>query len=619
MNLYKKLLLAEVPLAIALVVVCVVSVIVISSLGSHSQLILKDNYRSVLAAQRMKEAIERMDSAALFMVAGERQKGTEQTEKYRPLFEAELKVQEGNITEAGEKEFTQGLRAAWMDYQIKFDRLQKTATTEEARRLYFSELEAAFYKVKTTADEILAINQDAMVRKSDAVRRTAERMNTITLIVALTALLLGLVVSMLLTRRMLKPVSALSEATRKIGEGNFDARAHVRGDDELAQLARDFNAMAGRLGEYRKSSLGELLQAHLSMQAAIDSLPDPVAIFGIEGNLQNVNQAAESLLGLRADGARDPLKNVDPATRTVFERMRSHVLSGKGTFVPKGFEDAVQLTTLLGDRYFLPRATPVYESRGVIVGATVFLQDVTRLRRFEELKNDVVATIAHEFRTPLTSLRMAVHLCTEQVAGPLTEKQAELLHAAREDCDRLQVMVDDLLDMSRIESGRVELYPLPTPVGMLVENAVEQFKAEADAKDVRLSADVTIPEVRVLADHERVGHIFSNLINNALRHTPREGSVTLGASLINGAVRFTVTDSGTGIAKEYHERLFEKFFRVPEGGPKGTGLGLYIAREIVRAHGGDIGVESEPGKGSTFWFTLPRPSNGCKPDAASRS
>ena len=103
----------------------------------------------------------------------------------------------------------------------------------------------------------------------------------------------------------------------------------------------------------------------------------------------------------------------------------------------------------MGDRYFLPRGTPVYETRGVIVGATVILQDVTRLRRFEELKNDLVATVAHEFRTPLTSLRMAVHLCTEQVAGPLTDKQAELLHAAREDCDRLQGMVDDLLDLSR--------------------------------------------------------------------------------------------------------------------------------------------------------------------------
>ena len=463
MNLYKKLLLAQAPIAIALAIVGIFSVIVVSYLGSHSQTILKDNYRSVLAAQRMKEAIERMDSGALFMVAGERQKGLEQVEKNRPIFEAELKVQEGNITESGEKEFTEGLRAAWMDYQTKFARLQKSASSEEAKQIYFSELESAFYRVKSAADEILAINQDTMVRKSDDVRRTAERMNAVTITVALVALALGLIVSTFLTRRLLRPVSALSEATRKIGEGNFDTRAHVRGNDELAHLARDFNAMAARLAEYRKSSLGDLLQAHLSMQAAIDSLPDPVAIFNIDGNLQNVNRAAETLIGLRTDsGAKEPFKTVDVATRAVLERMRSHVLSGKGAFNPKGFEDAVQLPTMLGDRYFLPRATPVYESRGVIVGATVLLQDVTRLRRFEELKNDVVATIAHEFRTPLTSLRMAVHLCTEQVAGPLTEKQAELLHAAREDCDRLQAMVDDLLDMSRIESGRVELYPLPT-------------------------------------------------------------------------------------------------------------------------------------------------------------
>ena len=607
MNLYKKLLLAQAPITIALAIVGIFSVIVVSYLGSHSQTILKDNYRSVLAAQRMKEAIERMDSGALFIVAGERQKGLEQAEKNQPIFEAELKVQEGNITESGEKEFTERLRAAWMDYQAKFARLHKSASNEEAKQIYFSELETAFYRVKSAADEILAINQDTMVRKSDDVRRTAERMNAVTITVALAALALGLLVSTLLTRRMLQPVSALSDATRKIGEGNFDTRAHVRGNDELAQLARDFNAMAARLAEYRKSSLGDLLQAHLSMQAAIDSLPDPVAIFNIDGNLQNVNRAAETLIGLRTDGgAKEPFKTVDTATRGVLERMRSHVLSGKGAFNPRGFEDAVQLPTMLGDRYFLPRATPVYESRGVIVGATVLLQDVTRLRRFEELKNDVVATIAHEFRTPLTSLRMAVHLCAEQVAGPLTEKQAELLHVAREDCDRLQAMIDDLLDLSRIESGRIELYPLPTPTGVLAESAVEQFKAEADAKGVSLSANITIPEVKVLADHERVGHVFSNLIGNALRHTQRDGSVTVEARVTNGAVRFTVTDTGKGIPRDYQERIFEKFYQVPESGSKGTGLGLYIAREIVRGHGGDIGVESESGRGSTFWFTLPR-------------
>jgi len=614
MNLYRKLLLAQAPIAVALAIVGVFSAAVVSYLGSHSQTILKDNYRSVLAAQRMKEAIERMDSGALFIVAGERQKGLEQAEKNRPIFEAELKVQVGNITESGEKEFTEGLRAAWMDYQAKFARLQNSTSTEEAKQIYFSELEARFYKVKAADDEILAINQDAMVRKSGEVRRTAERMNTITISVALAALALGLLVSTFLTRRMLQPVLELSEATRKIGEGRFDARAHVRGNDELAQLARDFNAMAGRLAEYRKSSLGDLLQAHLSMQAAIDSLPDPVAIFNVDGNLQNVNLAAETLLGVRTDsGSKESLKNVEASTRAVLERIRSHVLSGKGTFVPRGFEDAVQLTTLLGDRYFLPRGAPVYETRGVIVGATVILQDVTRLRRFEELKSDLVATVAHEFRTPLTSLRMAVHLCTEQVAGPLTDKQAELLHSAREDCDRLQGLIDDLLDMSRIESGRVELFPLPTEAASLITAAVDEYKAEAEAKGVILNAQVTTPEVSVLADRERIGHVFSNLIGNAVRYTPKGGSIILDARVANGTVRFTVADTGTGIPKEYQDRIFEKFFQVPDAKTKGTGLGLYIAKEIVRAHDGEIGVESKPGEGSTFWFTLPRAtSNAAK-------
>lgn len=609
MNLYKKLLLAQSPIALALVSLGIFSVVAISFLGSHSQTILKDNYRSVLAAQRMKESIERMDSAALFLVAGQNEKGVQQAAKYRPIFEAELKVQESNITEAGEKEFTAGLRAAWTDYLAKFDRLQATTGADEIRKLYFSELEAAFYKVKASADEILAINQDTMVRKSDDVRRTAERMNAITITVALAALALGLLVSTFLTRRLLQPLAALSEATRKIGEGNFDARARVHGHDELAGLAHDFNAMAVRLAEYRKSSLGDLLQAHLSMQAAIDSIPDPVAIFSVEGSLQNVNRAAETLLGLRTDSSsKDPLKSVHASTGAVIERVRSHVLSGKGAYTPRGFEDAVQLPSLLGDRYFLPRGAPVYEARGVVVGATVILQDVTRLRRFEELKNDIVATVAHEFRTPLTSLRMAVHLCTEQVAGPLTDKQAELLHAAREDCDRLQGMVDDFLDLSRIESGRVELYPLPTNAADLMMGAVDEFKADADAKGVILTAEVSLHEMSVLADHDRIGHVFSNLIGNAVRHTPKGGSITLGAETIDGSVRFTVADTGTGVPKEYQERIFERFYRVPESGHKGTGLGLYIAKEIVRAHGGEIGLESEPGKGSRFWFTLPSAS-----------
>jgi NtrC-family two-component system sensor histidine kinase KinB len=607
MSLRTKLLLAQAPLGILLALVCVLSVVMISSLGSHSQTILKDNYRSVLAAQRMKESIERMDSAALFLLAGQREKGVQQAAEYRPLFEAELKVQEGNITEPGEREVTERLRKFWTDYQENFDRLVQSADPETAKQFYFTELEPRFHKVKHAADEILAINQDTMVRKSDNVRRAVERMRTLTIAVAVGALLLGLFLSISLTRRLLRPLSILRQTTRRIGEGDFTVRAPAQGEDELAQLARDFNAMAGHLDEYRRSSLGELLQVQQASQAAIDSLPDPVVVFGVAGDIRNVNQAAETLLGLALEaGTIDPLKNADPAVRAVLERLRAHVLSGKGPYIPTGFEEAIRVSSAEGDRYLLPRATPVYEPQRGIVGATAILQDVTRPRRFDELKNDLVATVAHELRTPLTSLRMAIHLCLEQVVGPVTEKQADLLHAAREDCERLQAMVDDLLDLSRIEAGRVEMHPRPTSATALAEAAVEAHQAAAEERGIQLRIDSPLPDEEVMADPERVALVFANLIANAIRYTARNGEVWVRTQQMNGSVRFEVTDTGIGIPTEYQSHLFEKFFRIPGSPVGGAGLGLAIAKEIVQGHGGDIGVKSEAGQGSTFWFTLPR-------------
>ena len=608
MSLRAKLLLAQAPLGVALALVCVLSLVMISSLGSHAQIILKDNYRSVLAVQRMQEALERLeDSASLFLLAGLREEERQKAAAYRQQFEAELKVQEGNITEYGEGEATQRLRTLWVRYQEKFDHLQQIREPEEVRRFYFTELEPTFHEVKTAAETILAMNQDAMVRKSDEVRRTADRLITITVAAVLGVLLLGLYLSITFTRRLLRPLAELSQATRRIGEGDFAVRAQVRGADELAQLASDFNAMASHLSEYRNSSLGELLQVQQAAQAAIDSLPDPVVVFGVAGDVRNVNRAAETLLGLVLESTTtDPLRTVDPAVRTVLERLCAHVLSGKGPYTPKGFEEATRVSSSEGDRYLLPRATPVYEEQGGIVGATVILQDITRIRRFDELRNDMVATVAHEFRTPLTSLRMAIHLCLEQVVGPVTEKQADLLHAAREDCERLQAMVDDLLDLSRIETGRVEMRKRPTSIAALLGATLETHRVLSEEQGVRLVVTPLPVDEEVLADPERVALVLSNLVSNALHHTPAGGQITLRAQPTNGWVRFEVSDTGAGIPPEYQPHLFEKFFRVPGASADGAGLGLFIAKEIVEGHGGEIGVNSEAGRGSTFWFTLPR-------------
>ncbi len=289
------------------------------------------------------------------MSRGSAKRESSRRKRIAPIFEAELKVQEGNITEAGEKEFTEELRTCLDGLSSQIRRLQKTTSAEEAKQLYFSELEAAFYQVKAAADEILAINQDAMVRKSDAVRRTGGAHESHYDYRALCRIGAGCFVSISVDPPHVAAAVGAERGHSRIGEGNFDTRAHVRGNDELAQLAHDFNAMAARLAEYRKSSLGDLLQAHLSMQAAIDSLPDPVVIFSVGGDLQNVNHAAQTLLGLSAEtGVKEPLKPWMRRCESFWSACAAMSLR-QGRLRPRGFEDAVQLPTLLGDRYFLPR------------------------------------------------------------------------------------------------------------------------------------------------------------------------------------------------------------------------------------------------------------------------
>ncbi len=607
MTLRGRLLLAEAPLALALALVGVVAVLTLERLGRSGQEILQDNYRSVLAMQRMTEQLERMDSAALFIVAGERARGEEQQAAQRRRLEAELRVQEGNVTESGEAKATRRLRQAWVGYEREYDAFLALESPQALRERYFTVLAPAFQEAKAAAAAILDLNQDTMVRKSEALRRQSQRVNTLMVAAVLGAFLVGLFASTSLMHRALRPVSVLSQAVRRLGQGDLAVRAVVEGRDEIAQLGEDFNAMAARLQQYRQSSLGELLQAQAASQAAIDSLPDPVVVFGAGGGLLNINRAAEDVLRLSLEAGGDVLARAAPEAREVLERVRAHVLGGKGPYQPRGYEESVRVAAPEGERWLLPRGSPVYGESGEVVGATVLLQDVTRLRRVDELKNDLVATVAHEFRTPLTSLRMAIHLCVEGVVGPVTEKQADLLHAAREDCERLQGIVDELLDLSRIQAGRLMLDVRHAGTAVLVEEALAVHRAAAEERGVRLSHEVVPGAEEVEVDAERVQLVLSNLVGNGVRHTPVGGKVSVRVTRGETRVRFEVKDTGEGIAPEEQARIFDKFYRAPGALAGGAGLGLSIARDIVRAHGGEIGVVSEVGRGSTFWFTLPQP------------
>ena len=605
LSLRGKLLLCQVPLLTALLALAVLALSTIAQLGESAQNILSDNYRSVLAAQRMKEAIERMDSGALFLIAGQRELGIEQMKQNQQRFEIALHIEEDNITEPGEAEVAKKLRARWELYLNRCNSYVKTEDPAALSAAYFQSLAPAFLAVKETADEVLGLNQDAMVHKSERARRTAQRLIYSTATAALLAMALGVLASTILTARLLQPLARLGQAARRIGAGDLDARAQVEGSDELSQLSSEFNAMADHLQRFRRSSLGELLQAQQAAQSIIESLPDPVLLFDTGGRLLTVNQAAERMLEVNVRSLTEPLAALPPAIVAAVVRVRSHVLSGRGPYVPRDFGEAVSKTTTEGERYLLPRATPVYGERGGVQGVSVILQDITRLRRFDELKNDLVATVAHEFRTPLTSLRMSIHLCLEEVVGPLTAKQTELLAAAREDCERLQAFIDDLLDLARLQAGRLPMRKVKLPVRELLDAAISEQQSSAQQKQVTLCINTQLTTEQVPADPERLPLVFGNLIANAIRHTPEGGTVTVAARLVEHRLRFEIKDSGPGIPTEYQREVFQKFFRIPGGVSGAAGLGLSIAKEIVEAHGGEIGVESEPGSGATFYFLLP--------------
>lgn len=608
MSFRAKLLLAIVPLALAIVAIGGRTVFTAVHLGASPEAMLRQNYQSVLAAQRMREALEQLDAAASLAIAG-RNDQLQAENAHRERFADALLLQEASVFEVAERSPTERLRVEWPHYERAFTEFSRVASdASAAARVYAEELNPRFERLKQSLDEILTANQRAMLEKSSEARDTARRTVRDVIVAALAALVFGLPISIVLVRRVLGRLEQVAHTAERLGAGDFDARTGVDGGDEVAVLGRTLDAMAARLAEYRASSLGKLLEAQQILQAAIDSIPDPVVVFDSRGELIAANAAGTRLMGDARPGG---LWRLPAAVRAAVERVRDHVLRTASPHVPSSIDEAVPVRTEHGEQYLLARATPVERPGMPAAGATVVLQEVTRLRRLDELRNEMVATVAHELRTPLTSLRMAILLCLEQASGgsgsPIASR---LLGTARDDCERLQATVDELLDLARIQSGEIELHRSGVAAAELLGAAVAQLDASARARQVSLVMPPVADELRVLADPDRLQLVFTNLIANAIRHSPAGGTVALAAAAEDGRVRFEIADQGEGIAAEHLPLVFDRFYRVPGAPSGGVGLGLAIARELVVAHGGEIGVESRPNAGSRFWFTVPRATVG---------
>ena len=608
-TLRSRLLVGIAPLLAIMIGLGLWAVVMFSRLGGDIDVILRENYRSVLAAQNMKEALERMDSALLFAIGGQETRALEQFREFRPTFETNLRIERGNITLPGEQQLADELASLYGRYITLTEKYFGLPSSDVGGRttMYFSQLLPTFNRIKDRADDVLDLNQRSM-EAMDLRARTAAASAVRGMIVALLgSAAVATLIALMLSRSILEPIRGVTHAARAMARGNLEQVVPVLSRDELGELAGAFNTMARTIREFQQAGTARLMRAQKTAQATIDSFPDPVVVVDPVGSVERANPAARRLLGVTpSDGSIPwvaPLQ-LRPAL--------GEVLDGRPDHLPTGLEHTLCLRDDGQERFYLPRVLAIRGDDGLL-GAAVALQDVTRFRLIDQLKSDMVSTVSHELKTPLTSIQMVVHLLLEEAVGPLSPKQVELLLAARQDSDRLLAMVNDLLDLTRIEQGRVQLDLKDVASADLVGEAVDRFGARAREAGVELKAAVAsdLPPVRV--DRERVAHVFDNLVGNALAHTGRGGSITLSAEADGDTVRFAVSDTGEGIAAEHLPRIFEKFYRVPGSrSAGGAGLGLAIAREIVASHGGQIDAASRPGEGSTFTFRLPiaREGNG---------
>jgi len=616
MNLRVKLLLSYLIFVTALVVLGVWSAWRLREMGDVSRRIISNNYDSVVAAQDMKESLERQDSAALFALLGAHDKAIAQLREHRARFDADFKKAENNITEVGEREAIEAIRRNRDTYYQMFDAfIAKVNATESTppqsvprnqelseRDEYFTRLEPQFNELRADCEHLLQLNQRAMLGKSEAAAGVAQLWFYRTLLFAGVLVVAGLLLAFFLANRIVEPLRLLTTTTAKIAGGDLNAKVTVSSRDEVGVLAAEYNRMAERIRQLRSSDMGKLLVAQQTTEAAIDSLYDPVIVTDGEGCVTKLNPAAEEIFGSEKENTGKHVGDVARDARIA--GAVAEALESQRPVAGEGMASVLPLAVDGSERAFRLRTTPMRDNGHRLLGAVTILEDITHLREIDRLKSEFIATASHELRTPLTSVQMGVHLLLEGALGELTDKQTEVLQACRQDCERLDKLMRDLLDLSKIEAGESQPQLATVSSRDLLTTAVKELRPQVEAKGLSLNVDVPVELPALSVDRLQIERVISNLVTNALRHT-KQGEIKISAEQRDNHVAVSVQDTGSGIPTEYLPHIFDKFVQVPDAPTGGAGLGLTISKSIVEAHGGQISVQSEVGHGTTFTFTLP--------------
>jgi len=545
----------------------------IKGLSTEAENILKDNYESIVYMNRIAESADSLFVDSARVLASIR---------------SNLILQEQNVTEPGEVELTRMLRMRFEN--IRAGDLSPNAISN-LRKLCFT---------------IQDLNMKAIITKSEITIQSAESANRYLVIIATIVGLVAFTFIVNFPGYVANPIALLTNSIKLIANKNYEERLHFNRSDEFRELADAFNQMAEKMDEYEHSNLAKILFEKKRIETIINRMSDPVIGLDEERKVVFANDQALTLLNLTLSQVVGRYAPDIAVENDLFRNLIRINIRLNGERDEKS--NLIKVVINGKENYFSRESItinykPTGEKENLAIGEVILLKNVTPFKELDLAKTNFIATISHELKTPIASLQMGIKLLRDQRIGNLNSEQANLISTLTDETARLSRITHELLDLAQVETGNIKLNLgkiLPHDVILHAQEAVK-FHAERKKVTLKIEEDPNLPAMR--ADIDKTTWVLVNLLTNAIRHSPENEVVLLRCFASGDKVHFSIGDSGPGVDEKYLGRLFEKYFQVP-GAPSGTGLGLAISKEFVEAQGGEIVVESEPGKGSTFTFRL---------------
>jgi len=570
MRIKTKLFLAIGLLFILILFLAVVGTLNINRLKSETENILMANYNSLEYGRNMLKALDELDTNAMASL-GEN-----------------LRKQEENITEVGEAEITRQLRA-------------------DLNRLINSGDSTVINSLRNNIYLIMDMNMQAIQRKTEVATSAAK---TATLWIAFSGtlcFLISFVMLINLPSNIADPIKELTESIKEIANENYKERVHFETHDEFGELAQSFNTMAEKLENYNSSSLARLMNEKKRIETLINNMHDPV--IGLDEDMRIIfaNDQAVKITGATLDemigkDAKNLALRNDLIRSLIRDLQNGHSAEEKK---PEPFKIFLDGKEGYFDKEMLHiEIVPAGEQDKKLIGHVIILNNVTEYRELDFAKTNFIATVSHEFKTPISSIKMSVQLLENEQIGSLNAEQKNLLENIKDDAVRLLKITTELLNMTQVESGNIQLSLLPVDPKEIVAQAVEATKVQADQKHITLEVQSMARVPKINADLDKTAWVLINLISNAIRYSHENSVININIEAHDNDVIFSVKDQGQGIDPQYKGKIFDRYFRIPGTKREGTGLGLAICKEFIEAQGGTITVESEYGVGSTFTVSL---------------